>query len=163
MAMEGPLLTFYGDDFTGSSAVMEVLAFAGVPTVMFLDVPSPELLARLKGIRAFGIAGIARSRNPAWMEAELPRYLAALKALGAPLLHYKTCSTFNSAPDLGSIGKATEIGACGHRLGLGAAGCRSARHRPLPDVRNAVRGAERRSSPARPASGDGEPPGNADA
>ena len=105
-----PLLTFYGDDFTGSSAVMEILAFAGVPTTMFLDVPSPELLASLTGMRAFGIAGIARSRSPDWMEAELPRYLEALKALGAPVLHYKTCSTFDSAPHLGSIGRATEIG-----------------------------------------------------
>lgn len=108
--MEKPLLTFYGDDFTGSSAVMEVLAFAGVPTAMFLDVPSPALIKRLKGIRAFGIAGIARSQSPAWMDAELPRLFYALKALGAPLLHYKTCSTFDSAPHLGSIGRATEIG-----------------------------------------------------
>ena len=28
-----PLLTFYGDDFTGSTAVMEVLSFAGVSTM----------------------------------------------------------------------------------------------------------------------------------
>jgi len=105
-----PLLAFYGDDFTGSSAVMEILAFAGVPTVMFLDVPSPDLLARLGHVRAFGIAGVARSRSPEWMTAELPRYFAALKALKAPILHYKTCSTFDSAPHLGSIGRATEIG-----------------------------------------------------
>jgi 3-oxoisoapionate kinase len=105
-----PLLTFYGDDFTGSSAVLEILAFAGVPTVMFLDVPSPALLAKLKTIRAVGIAGIARSKDPAWMSAELPRYFKALKAMNAPVLHYKTCSTFDSAPHLGSIGRATEIG-----------------------------------------------------
>lgn len=105
-----PLLTFYGDDFTGSSAVMEILAFAGVPTTMFLDVPSPKLLAGHSGLRAYGIAGIARSRSPDWMEAELPRYLEALRALGAPVLHYKTCSTFDSSPHLGSIGRATEIG-----------------------------------------------------
>ncbi len=105
-----PILTFYGDDFTGSSAVMEILAFAGIPTVMFLDVPSPALLATLGHIRAFGIAGVARSKDPEWMSRELPRYFAALKDLGAPLLHYKTCSTFDSAPELGSIGRATEIG-----------------------------------------------------
>ena len=29
---DGLLLTFYGDDFTGSSAAMEVTAFAGLPT-----------------------------------------------------------------------------------------------------------------------------------
>lgn len=105
-----PLLAFYGDDFTGSSAVMEVLAFAGVSSAMVLDVPSPALLAKLRGIRAFGIAGVARSKNPEWMAAELPRCFAALKAFGAPILHYKTCSTFDSAPHLGSIGKATELG-----------------------------------------------------
>ncbi len=105
-----PLLTFYGDDFTGSSAVMEVLAFAGLPTVMFLDVPSPTLLDRLQGRKAYGIAGISRSKSPDWMSAELPRYFTALKALGAPLMHYKTCSTFDSAPYLGSIGRAIEIG-----------------------------------------------------
>jgi 3-oxoisoapionate kinase len=105
-----PLLTFYGDDFTGSSAVMEVLAFAGVPTVMFLDAPSPALLAKLDGIRAIGIAGVARSKDPDWMTHKLPRLFTALKALGAPLLHYKTCSTFDSAPHLGSIGRAAEIG-----------------------------------------------------
>jgi 3-oxoisoapionate kinase len=105
-----PLLTFYGDDFTGSSAVMEVLAFAGVPTVMFMDTPNPAIIARLDGIRAVGIAGVARSKDPEWMSRELPRCFTALKALGAPLLHYKTCSTFDSAPHLGSIGRATEIG-----------------------------------------------------
>jgi 3-oxoisoapionate kinase len=105
-----PLLSFYGDDFTGSSAVMEILASAGIPTVMFLDVPTPALLAKLDGIRAFGIAGVARSKAPDWMADELPRLFEALQALGAPVLHYKTCSTFDSAPHLGSIGRATEIG-----------------------------------------------------
>jgi uncharacterized protein YgbK (DUF1537 family) len=105
-----PLLTFYGDDFTGSSAVLEILALAGLRTVLFLDAPDAALLAKLGDIRAVGIAGVARSRSPAWMDAELPRCFAALKALGAPILHYKTCSTFDSAPHLGSIGRATEIG-----------------------------------------------------
>ena len=105
-----PLLTFYGDDFTGSSAVAEVLHFAGVPTALLLDVPSDALLAKLSDMRALGIAGIARSRSPQWMDAELPRYFNALNAIGAPLLHYKTCSTFDSAPHLGSIGRAAEIG-----------------------------------------------------
>jgi uncharacterized protein YgbK (DUF1537 family) len=105
-----PLVTFYGDDFTGSSAVLEILAFAGLPSALFLDAPSPAMLAKMQGLRAIGVAGVARSRDPAWMEAELPRLFRSLHALGAPLLHYKTCSTFDSAPHLGSIGKATEIG-----------------------------------------------------
>ncbi len=105
-----PLVTFYGDDFTGSSAVLEVMAFAGLPAALFLDAPSPSMLAKMPDLSAIGVAGVARSRDPAWMEAELPHLFEALKALGAPVLHYKTCSTFDSSPDLGSIGRATEIG-----------------------------------------------------
>ena len=77
---EHPWLTFYGDDFTGSSAVMEVLAFAGVPTVMFLGVPDVALLARFANMRAIGIAGIARSQTPAWMDRELPPLFQAPSA-----------------------------------------------------------------------------------
>ncbi len=105
-----PLFTFYGDDFTGSSAVLEILAFAGLRSALFLEAPSPAMLARMPGLQAIGIAGVARSQAPEWMDRELPRLFAALKALGAPVLHYKTCSTFDSAPHLGSIGRATEIG-----------------------------------------------------
>src|ERR687886_850859 len=59
---DGLVLAFYGDDFTGSSAVLEVLTFAGLPTVLFLDVPTPERLARFADCRAAGIAGVARSQ-----------------------------------------------------------------------------------------------------
>jgi uncharacterized protein YgbK (DUF1537 family) len=45
---DGPLVAFYGDDFTGSSASMEVLAFAGLPTVLFLDLPgAPRIVPRI--------------------------------------------------------------------------------------------------------------------
>jgi uncharacterized protein YgbK (DUF1537 family) len=33
-----------------------------------------------------------------------------LRALAAPICHYKTCSTFDSAPHVGSIGRAIDIG-----------------------------------------------------
>ena len=105
-----PWITWFGDDFTGSAAVMEVLAFAGVPSVLFTDIPEPMTLARFAGCKAIGIASTARSRGPGWMAEHLPAPLAFLDRLGAPLLHYKVCSTFDSAPDVGSIGKAIEIG-----------------------------------------------------
>jgi uncharacterized protein YgbK (DUF1537 family) len=57
-----------------------------------------------------GLATTARSRNPAWMDQQLPALFEALAALGAPLLHYKVCSTFDSAPHIGSIGRAIDIG-----------------------------------------------------
>lgn len=106
----GPLVAFYGDDFTGSSASMEVLAFAGLETVLFLAAPTPERLAAFAGYRGIGIAGLARARPPEWMDEHLPPIFSQLKALGAPVVHYKVCSTFDSAPHVGNIGRAAEIG-----------------------------------------------------
>ncbi|WP_075219145.1 four-carbon acid sugar kinase family protein [Acuticoccus yangtzensis] len=109
--LPSPVLTFYGDDFTGSSAVMEVMTFAGLKTVMFLEAPTAERLAEFADYPAIGIASTARAKSPAWMDAHLPPAFAALAALGAPVNHYKVCSTFDSAPGTGSIGRAAELGA----------------------------------------------------
>ncbi|HET7715148.1 MAG TPA: four-carbon acid sugar kinase family protein [Bauldia sp.] len=106
---DGCLVAFYGDDFTGSAAVMEVLTFAGLPTVLFLDTPSEAQVSRFAGYRAIGIAGVARARSPQWMEANLPAEFATLARLDAPIAHYKVCSTFDSAPHVGSIGKAIDL------------------------------------------------------
>lgn len=105
-----PLISWFGDDFTGAAAVMEVLAFAGIDTVLFADMPTPELLERFSGCGAIGIASTARAEGPDWMDTHLPAAFRFLQQTGAPLLHYKVCSTFDSAPHVGSIGKAAEIG-----------------------------------------------------
>lgn len=107
---EGPLVAWYGDDFTGSAAVMEVLTFSGFPSVLFFDVPDDALMARFGALRGIGIAGDARSRGPEWMDTHLPPVYGALRATGAPVVHYKVCSTFDSAPHVGSIGRATDLG-----------------------------------------------------
>jgi uncharacterized protein YgbK (DUF1537 family) len=107
----GILVAFYGDDFTGSSAVMEVMTFAGLPAVMFVETPTPEQLERFRSYRAIGIAGVARAMPPSWMDAHLPSAFRALAALNAPVTHYKICSTLDSAPTVGSIGRAIDIGA----------------------------------------------------
>jgi uncharacterized protein YgbK (DUF1537 family) len=103
-----PLYAYYGDDFTGSTDVLEQLAEGGVPAVLFLRAPDDALRARFPDARAIGLAGDARSRAPAWMDAQLPALLAALTPAG--IVHYKTCSTFDSSPDVGSIGRALDIG-----------------------------------------------------
>lgn len=107
---EGLLLTYYGDDFTGSTDAMEAMSAAGVPTVLFLQPPTPGMLRHFPGVRCVGLAGSSRGRSPAWMDAELPGAFASLKALGAPILHYKVCSTFDSSPEIGSIGRAIDLG-----------------------------------------------------
>lgn len=105
-----PLYTYYGDDFTGSTDVLEQLASNGVPAVLFLSAPTAEQLEQFPGIQAFGIAGDSRSRSPEWMSANLPAIFAALGSFHAPIAHYKVCSTFDSSPQCGSIGHAIELG-----------------------------------------------------
>lgn len=102
-------LTFYGDDFTGSTDVLEALALAGVRAALFLEPPAPEMLARYPGIEAVGVAGTSRTMPPEEMEAQLPPVFERLMALGGDVFHYKTCSTFDSSPRVGSIGRVIEL------------------------------------------------------
>jgi len=104
-----PLIAFYGDDFTGASASMEVTAFAGLETVLFLAPPTKERLDAFKSARVIGIAGVARAQGPRWMDENLPQVYDLLASTGAQIAHYKVCSTFDSAPHIGSIGRAVEI------------------------------------------------------
>lgn len=105
------LLAFYGDDFTGSTDALETLSRAGAKTVLFLEPPTPEKLASYPGIQAIGVAGVTRSMNPQEMEKELHAAFTALNLLGTRHVHYKVCSTFDSSPAIGSIGKAIDTGA----------------------------------------------------
>jgi uncharacterized protein YgbK (DUF1537 family) len=102
--------TFYGDDFTGSTDALEVLTEAGMKSVLFTKPPTAEMLAKYPGVQAVGLAGVSRSLSPAEMEGELRPAFAALVALKPRHLHYKVCSTFDSSPQVGSIGRAIEIG-----------------------------------------------------
>ena len=106
---EGLLIAWYGDDFTGSAAVMEALTFAGLPSMLFLATPTPAQMARFPGLRGIGIASTARAQGPEWMTREMPGPLGFLAGLKAPILHWKICSTLDSAPQIGSIGRGTEL------------------------------------------------------
>jgi 3-oxoisoapionate kinase len=105
------LLTYYGDDFTGSTDVMEALASHGVETVLFTRLPTPEEFAPFANHAAIGLAGTSRSQSPGWMDNNLPACFTFLKAQGARFCHYKVCSTFDSSATVGNIGRAIEIGA----------------------------------------------------
>jgi len=118
MSLPGMPVAWYGDDFTGATDVLEVLSLAGLNSALFLRVPDPALLARFPGLQAAGIAGDARSRPPEWMDANLPAVYGALGKLGPTLVHYKVCSTFDSSPRTGSIGRALDLG----REAFGTAG-----------------------------------------
>ena len=102
-------LAFYGDDFTGSTDALEVLAFAGLDCALFLEPPSPESLKRFGRLDAVGVAGDSRGMTPGEMDERLPDLLHRLVGLGAPIVHYKVCSTFDSAPGIGNIGHVIEL------------------------------------------------------
>ncbi len=105
------LLSFYGDDFTGSTDALEQLTLAGIRTALFIEPPTPKQLARFKNLQAVGVAGTTRSMAPGAMQRELRPALKKLKALGARHVHYKVCSTFDSSPAIGSIGCVIDLAA----------------------------------------------------
>lgn len=124
----GLFLSFYGDDFTGSTDSMECLSLNGVPAALFLAPPTLQEVRgfRLKkpwgaggtNIRAFGVAGVSRSMHVSAMDRELPPILERIRQIPTEFFHYKVCSTFDSSPAIGSIGHAVEIMVryfpCGH-------------------------------------------------
>lgn len=103
------LLAFYGDDFTGSTDAMEALTLNGYRTVLFLQPPSQEQLAKFEGIQCIGVAGTSRAKKKMDMAEELRPIMQSLSESGAKIVHYKTCSTFDSSPEVGNIGHAISI------------------------------------------------------
>lgn len=102
---------FYGDDFTGSTDAMVQFARVGLRSVLLVTLPSAsELRTLTERYDVIGVAGIARSLPPDEQEAELRPVLEALRDLGPRVLQYKVCSTADSSPTRGSVGRALEIG-----------------------------------------------------
>lgn len=102
-------IAYYGDDFTGATDTLATAARAGLRSLLFLGLPSAEQLERAGPLACLGIAGAARAMTPAEMQTALEPVGRLFARLGAPVMHYKTCSTFDSAPHIGSIGAAIRI------------------------------------------------------
>lgn len=102
----GPQYAFYGDDFTGATDTLAHLARAGLRTMLLLAPPDPTHLRKLGPLDAIGVAGAARTMSPDQQRAELTRVGQAFAKLGVRVMHYKVCSTFDSAPRTGNIGVA---------------------------------------------------------
>lgn len=105
------LLAFYGDDFTGSTDALECICRAGAKAILFIEPPTAEQLKKYPDLDAYGVAGKTRSLPPDEMEKILLPAFEQMKATGAKHIHYKVCSTFDSSPTVGSIGKAMDCGA----------------------------------------------------
>ncbi|WP_329005744.1 four-carbon acid sugar kinase family protein [Kribbella sp. NBC_00709] len=96
---------FYGDDFTGSVDALLQFRRAGLSGVLVTG-PGVELDERTDVV---GIAGTARSLPTEQMAAEVVPALRRLRALGPRIVQYKACSTADSAPHTGSIGRVLEL------------------------------------------------------
>ena len=105
-----PRAGFYGDDFTGSVDALLQFARAGWSGRLFVGLPDDDALREAAAtVDVVGIAGIARSLPREALDAEVRPALTALAALHPPLVQYKACSTADSSPDVGSIGRVIEI------------------------------------------------------
>lgn len=105
-AKRTPLYGWYGDDFTGSTDTLATLAERGFRALLFLRQPSEAQLAAAGPLDAIGIAGASRAMAPEAIAAELTEIGRFFARQGVELMHYKCCSTFDSAPHIGSIGAA---------------------------------------------------------
>lgn len=106
MASPAPHYGWFGDDFTGASDTLATLAERGFRALLFLGIPTPDQLAAAGPLDAVGIAGATRSMTPGEMAPVLDAAGRFFAGLGVRLMHYKCCSTFDSAPHVGSIGAA---------------------------------------------------------
>lgn len=102
-------LTFLADDFTGATDALERLELAGVRTAVYMAPPSPEVIQARPELRAVGLAGATRSLPTNAIAASVRPALKALRELGAPHVHYKVCSTFDSSSTVGSIGPVIDV------------------------------------------------------
>lgn len=112
-------LSFYGDDFTGSTDVMESLTLNGLPAALFLQPPTLEEVrdftlkntaySKQGKLKAFGVAGVSRTMSPWQMDQFLPPIFSKISKIPSRYFHYKICSTFDSSPDIGNIGHAVEL------------------------------------------------------
>ena len=112
--MGAALLGWYGDDFTGATDTLAVLTEGGLRAMLFMGVPGPGQQAAAQKalggpLEAVGIAGASRSMAPSAMEVELAPAGAFFESLGTQVLHYKVCSTFDSAPAVGNIATAVKV------------------------------------------------------
>lgn len=103
-------IAFFGDDFTGSTDALETLEEMGLDTVLFTEVPTADQLKAFGNKQAVGIAGMTRTLPTGEIEKQLKKVFDLFATIAVKHVHYKVCSTFDSSPVVGSIGKAIDVG-----------------------------------------------------
>ena len=102
-------ILFVGDDFTGASDTLATLSRAGIRTLLYPRVPDVVNDADLAALDAVGIATGLRGLGPDAGRRVAAELAAQLAAIEADIVHFKVCSTFDSAPDTGNICAAVDV------------------------------------------------------
>lgn len=92
---------FIGDDFTGASDSLARYAQSGRRTRLLI---APDQYVDGEGLDALGIATDLRAKTPAQAAHHIRQIWPAIAALDPQRIHFKICSTFDSSPQIGSIG-----------------------------------------------------------
>ncbi|HCA85971.1 MAG TPA: Hrp-dependent type III effector protein [Streptomyces sp.] len=100
-----PRFAFLADDLTGASDVLAQAHAHGLNAVLVLDPDHPLP----HDADVVGIASPIRSQAGTELDASVRAGLVALAALEVEALLYKVCSTFDSSPTVGNIGRAVEL------------------------------------------------------
>jgi uncharacterized protein YgbK (DUF1537 family) len=95
----GAGIVFLGDDFTGASDSLATYAGRGLATRLVTGRAAPAA-----GLDVLGIATDLRSLSPERAEEVVDRLWPMIECEAPGRLHLKVCSTFDSAPLVGSIG-----------------------------------------------------------
>lgn len=101
-----PAISFVADDLTGAADVLAQAHRYGLDAVLVVgggDTPLPT------DADVVGIAGPARSLGGEEFDELVRAQLAQIARVGAEVLLYKVCSTFDSLPTRGSIGRGIEL------------------------------------------------------
>ncbi|WP_152362322.1 four-carbon acid sugar kinase family protein [Microlunatus speluncae] len=101
-----PLVGFYGDDFTGSVDALLQFRRAGLDGVLLT---CPDDVAAGSDHEVVGLAGVSRSLPSDDLAAEVTPALTRLRALAPRVVQYKACSTVDSSPEVGSLGRVLEL------------------------------------------------------
>lgn len=109
MSLPAPRLAYYGDDFTGATDALATATRAGLRSLLFFGVPTAAQRERAGPLDCLGIAGATRAMAPQAMRETLQPVAQFLAALGPRVVHYKVCSTFDSAAQVGNIAVAMQV------------------------------------------------------
>ncbi|MEE1760368.1 four-carbon acid sugar kinase family protein [Streptomyces sp. SP18BB07] len=99
-------VSFVADDLTGASDVLAQAHWHGLDAVLVIGDSGRPLPADCDVV---GIAGPSRSLGGAAFDELVRAQLERIATVDAEVLIYKVCSTFDSAPARGSIGRGIEL------------------------------------------------------